>query len=113
MTQRATISVSVHYHLKSGQREPMLVEIKGFLNQCAKEPEFNMTIVHEAPERANELVFYELWKGTRADFDAIQGRKPYRKAYIENVKQYLEKVDIEWNAPILEWGTNLMGLNRS
>src|SRR5882724_4445794 len=113
MTQRATISVSVHYHLKSGQREPMLVEIKGFLNQCAKEPEFIMTIVHEPPERANQLVFYELWKGTRADFDAIQGQKPYRKAYIESVKQYLEKVDIEWNAPILEWGTSLTGLNRS
>jgi hypothetical protein len=71
-----------------------------------------MTIVHEAPERANELVFYELWKGTRADFEAVQSLKPYRKAYIENIKPYLEKVDIEWNEPILEWGTNLMGLSR-
>ncbi len=43
-------------------------------------------------------MFYELWKGTRADFDAIQGPKPYRKAYIENVKQFLEKVEVEWNS---------------
>jgi hypothetical protein len=53
------------------------------------------------------------WKGTRADFDAIQGLKPYRKAYMENVKQFLEKVDVEWNSPILEWGTNLTGRNQS
>jgi len=55
-------------------------------------------------------VFYELWGGTRADFDAIQGPKPYRKAYMENVKPFLEKADVEWNSPILEWGTNLTGL---
>src|SRR5258708_7705426 len=26
---------------------------------------------------------------------------------------YLEKVDVEWNTPILEWGTNLTGLRNS
>jgi hypothetical protein len=45
------------------------------------------------------------------EFDAIQGPKPYRKAYLENVKKFLEKVDVEWNTPILEWGTNLTGLS--
>jgi len=58
-------------------------------------------------------VFYELWKGTRADFDAIQAPKPYRKAYLENVKQFLELVDVEFHSPILEWGTNLTGLNQT
>lgn len=52
-------------------------------------------------------MLYELWKGTRAEFDATQGTKPYRKAYIENTKKFLDKVDVEWNLPILEWGTNL------
>ena len=77
---------------------------------CAQEPEFITGIVHQTPERPNEFVFYELWGGTRADFDAIQGPKPYRKAYMENVKPFLEKADVEWNSPILEWGTNLTGL---
>ncbi len=72
-----------------------------------------MAIIHETPERLNEFVFYELWKGTRAEFDATQGTKPYRKAYIENTKRFLEKVGVEWNSPILEWGTNLTGLNQS
>jgi quinol monooxygenase YgiN len=113
MTQRATTSLSLHYQVKPGQREQVLVEIKGMLDRCAKEPEFIMAIIHETPERPNEFVFYELWKGTRAEFDATQGTKPYRKAYIENTKTFLEKVGIEWNSPILEWGTNLTGLNQS
>ncbi len=109
MTRRATTSLSLHYQVKPGQKEEVLVEIKGVLDLCAKEPEFIMAIVHETPDRPNEFVFYELWKGTRAEFDAVQGPKPY----MENVKQFLEKVDVEWHSPILEWGTNLTGLNQS
>ena len=109
----STTSLSLHYQVKPGQKEAILVEIKGILDLCAKEPEFIAAIVHETPERPNEFVFYELWRGTRAEFDATQGPKPYREAYMEKVNKFLEKVDVEWNSPILEWGTNLTGLNQS
>src|SRR5258708_38711158 len=65
MTQRATTTLSLHYHVKPGQRDAMLVEIKGILDRCAREPEFITGIVHETPERPNEFVLYELWKGSR------------------------------------------------
>jgi len=113
MTQRATTSLSLHYQVKSSQKEGLLVEIKVMLDRCAKEPEFIMAIVHETPERPNQLVLYELWKGTRAEFDATQGTKAYRKAYIENTKKFLDKADVEWSLPILEWGTNMTGLKQS
>ena len=113
MTQKATTSLSLHYQVKPSQKGGLLVEIKGMLDRCAQEPEFIMGILHETSERPNQLVLYELWKGTRAEFDATQGTKPYRKAYIENTKKFLDKVDVEWNLPILEWGTNLTGLNQS
>jgi len=113
MTQGATTSLSLHYQVKPNQKEGLLVEIKGMLDRCAKEPEFIMGILHETPERPKEFVLHELWKGTRAEFDATQGTKPYRKAYIENTKKFLDKVDVEWNLPILEWGTNLTGLKQS
>src|SRR4029077_14291656 len=103
MTQRETTSLSLHYQVKLSQKENLLVEIKGMLDRCAKEPEFILGILHETPERPNQLVLYELSKGTRAEFDATQGTKPYRKAYIENTKKFLDKVDVEWNLPILEW----------
>ena len=111
MQRGATTSLSLHYHVKPGQKQEALVEMQGLLDRCAHEPEFIMAIVHETPERPNELVLYELWTGTRAEFNAIQGPKPYRKAYIENVKRFIEKADVEWISPILERGTNLTGLN--
>jgi quinol monooxygenase YgiN len=107
------IVVSLHYQVKPSQKEGLLVEIKGMLDRCAKEPEFITGILHENPERPNEFVLHELWKGTRAEFDTTQGTKPYRKAYIANTKKFLDKVDVEWNSPILEWGTNLTGLKQS
>src|SRR5260370_3068075 len=113
MTARATTSLSLRYHVKPGQNKEAFAEMKGMLDRCAKEPEFIMAIIHETPERPNEFVFYELWKGTRAEFDAIQGPKPYQKAYLVNVRQFLEKPKLHWNPPILEWGTNLTGLNPS
>lgn len=113
MTQRATTSLSLHYQVKPSQKEGLLVEIKAMLDRCAKESEFIMGILHETPERPNQFVLHELWKGTRAEFDATQETKPYRKAYIESTKKFLEKVDVEWNLPILEWGANLTGLKQS
>src|SRR6266853_5170877 len=65
MTARATTSLSLHYHVKPGQNKEAFAEMKGMLDRCAKEPEFIMAIIHETPERPNEFVFYELWKGTR------------------------------------------------
>ena len=85
MTQRATTSLSLHYQIKPGQREQLLVEIKAMLDPCAKEPEFIMAIVHETPERPNQFVFYELWKerntrGVRRDpGDEALSKGLYRK----------------------------------
>ena len=38
MTQRATTALSIHYHVKPGKREAVLVEMKGVLDRCAQEP---------------------------------------------------------------------------
>src|SRR5258708_7332593 len=105
MTARATTSLSLRYHVKPGQNKEAFDEMKGMLDRCAKEPEFIMAIIHETPERPNEFVFYELWKGTPAESDGIQGPKPYGKAYLPNVRQFLEKAEVEWTSPILEGGT--------
>ena len=91
MSKTATTSLNLHYQVKPGQKEGLLVEIRGMLDCCAKEPEFLMGILHETPERPNQFVLYELCKGTRAEFDATQGAKPYRKAYIENTENFWRK----------------------
>src|SRR5580700_5411060 len=107
----ATTSLGLRYYIKDGHRDTVLSKLKGVIDLCAKEPEFINAIISESPERPNQFALQELWRGTRADFDAVQGIKPYRKAYLADVKQYLEKVDVEWNTPIAEWGSRLSDLN--
>ena len=77
MTQRATTALSLHYHIRPGQREAVLAEIKGILDRCAQEPEFITGIVHETPERPNEFVFYDPNSGPhrgRDEIDRIAGK---------------------------------------
>lgn len=107
----ATTSLGLHYHIKQGHREIVLSKLKGVIDLCAQEPEFLNAIISESAERPNQFALQELWRGTRADFDRVQSVKPYRKAYLADVKQYLEKVEVEWNTPIAEWGSRLTDLN--
>ena len=107
----ATTSLGLYYYTKDGRRDTVLSMLKGVINLCAKEPEFINAIISESPERPNQFALQELWRGTRADFDRVQGVKPYRKAYLADVKQYLEKVEVEWNTPIAEWGSRLTDLD--
>jgi quinol monooxygenase YgiN len=107
----ATTSLGGHYQIKDGHRDIVLSKLKGVIDLCAKEPEFINAVTSESPERPNQFALEELWRGARADFEAVQGLKPYRKAYLADVKPYLEKVDVEWNSPIAEWGSRLSDLN--
>ena len=107
----ATTSLSIRYLIKDGYRETVLSKLAGILDLCAKEPEFINAVISESPERPNQFSMQELWRGTRAEFDSVQGIKAYRKAYLADVKQYLENVEVEWNAPILERGSRLTDLN--
>jgi quinol monooxygenase YgiN len=107
----ATTSLGLHYYIKDGYRDTVLSKLKDVIHLCAKEPEFINAIISESPERPSQFALQELWRGTRADFDAVQGVKPYRKAYLADVKPYLENVDVEWNTPIAEWGSRLTDLN--
>lgn len=107
----ATTSLGLRYYIKDRHRDTVLSKLKGVIDLCAKEPEFINAIISESPERPNQFALQELWRGTRADFDTVQGVKPYRRTYLADVKQYLEKVEVEWNTPIAEWGSRLTDVN--
>jgi quinol monooxygenase YgiN len=106
-----TTSLGLHYYIKDGHRDTVLSKLKGVIDHCAKESEFINAIISESPEQPNQFALQEFWRGTRADFDAVQGIKAYRKAYLADVKQYLDKVEVDWNTPIAEWGSRLTDLN--
>lgn len=109
----ATTSLAIHYFIKEGQRNTVLSKLTGVIELCTNEPEFINAVISETSEMPDQLFLHELWRGTRATFDAVQGVKPYRKAYLADVKQYLEKVDVVWSTAIVELGSHLTDLSNN
>ena len=104
----ATTSLGIHYYIKDGHRDTVLSRRKGVIDLCAKEPEFINAIIFESPERPNQFTLQALWRGTRADFDAAQGVKPYRKAYPADVKQQAAQTWL-WRVAQQTMGTGQRG----
>lgn len=101
-------TLNLRYQLKPGARDAMVRELETVLGLCAQEPEFITAIIQEAPDRPEELLLFELWRGTREDFARVQGPKAYRKEYLQRSKQYVETVDAVFGEPFAEWGTALL-----
>jgi quinol monooxygenase YgiN len=78
-------------------------ELKKVLDFCAKEPEFLLAFLQESVERPNELRIFEVWKGTKEDFERVQAPKPYRRAYMEKTKAMVVSVEIEQNSVFGTW----------
>ena len=83
-------------------------ELKTILDLCNREPEFITAIIHESKEKPDEIMLFELWKGTYEEFVKVQGPKPYREAYHRNSEKLVEGVDVQWGIPVSEWGADLL-----
>jgi quinol monooxygenase YgiN len=108
MTSEAKTTLNLKYTLKPGTRDAMLAELKTVLDLCAQEPEFITAVLQETPERPDEMILFEIWRGTHEDFIRVQGPKPYRKEYLASSKQYVAAVDAIFSVPFREWGTQLL-----
>jgi quinol monooxygenase YgiN len=98
------VAFSIRYKIKPGHRKQLMPELKKILDLCAKEPEFLLALLQESVERPNELRIFEVWKGTKEDFDRVQSPKPYRRAYMEKTMAMVVSVEVEQNSVIGEWG---------
>ena len=97
------IALTIRYKIKPGYREQLMPELKKVLDFCAKEPEFLLAFLQESVERQNELRIFEVWKGTKEDFERVQAPKPYRRAYMEKTKAMVVSVEVEQNSVFGTW----------
>lgn len=104
MLSKPTCALYLHYVIKEGNEAELLGHIEEMLDECAKEADFITAVLHRTPERPREFTLYELWRGTREEFAATQGGRPYRKAYLAATKPLVENVQVTWDSPILVWG---------
>jgi hypothetical protein len=78
-----------------------LKKIKTVLDLCFKEPEFVVAILQQSKDSPDELMSFEVWKGTYEDFVRVQGPN------LKNSKKLVESVDVKWGIHFLEWGPKL------
>ena len=107
MATKKTLTLSLRYKLKAGTKDAWLKEINTILSLCAQEPEFIAGILHESKDDPDEMMLFEIWKGTYDEFVRVQGAKAYRQSYMKNSKKFIENVDVRWGVPIDEWGSSL------
>jgi quinol monooxygenase YgiN len=97
------VAFTIRYDIKPGYREHLMPELKKILDLCAKEPEFFLAFLQESVERPNELRIFEVWKGTKEDFERVQAPKPYRRTYMEKTKAMVVSVEVVQNSVIGKW----------
>jgi quinol monooxygenase YgiN len=71
------------------------------------EDAFVSTIAHVSTDHPDEIILYELWRGTKEDFIAQQLTREYRKRYMDVRDSMLDGFSAEWLEPVNEWGSSL------
>jgi quinol monooxygenase YgiN len=67
--------------------ERLMMEV---VERQTAEPTFIGTSVHRDPDDPTHFVLYEVWRD-REDFETVQKKKPYRRAYEESLERLLER----------------------
>ena len=101
-------TLALQFKVKPGLKLALLAELHAILDRCAREPEFVTALLHDNPERPDEIFVYEIWRGTPAEFQRVQGPKPYRVAYLRQSRPLVERVEVAFLTPVREWGTRLL-----
>ena len=90
-------ALSLRFTVQPGRREALLAELAKILDLCAREPEFVAGYLHESADCPYEIRLFEIWRGTRADFERVQGPKPYRQEYLRNSRALVAAVEVDWS----------------
>lgn len=93
-----------------GKRDAFRDHLFALVEAMAGEEDFVNTIVHDDLDAANELVLYEIWRGTREEWNERQPPKAYRKAYEAGLDDLLSDRTVTWLRPVAEWGSSLTGM---
>lgn len=101
------IVLIVRFMPHEGKREEFRSHLYTLVEAMADEEDFVNTIVHDDLEATNELVLYEIWRGTREQWEALQPPKAYRKAYEAGLDALLADRTVTWLKPVAEWGSRL------
>ncbi|KOV53273.1 hypothetical protein ADL00_34615 [Streptomyces sp. AS58] len=99
--------ILARFKMKSGCKEEFLRLLQPVLEGVAKDPACACVVVHDNPEDAQEIILYEIWKGTVEEFLRVELAKPYRVEYMARMPELIVEKTVEWLAPLSEWASDL------
>lgn len=103
--------IYARFRLRPGARDTYLALLETVLKGIEGDPWCKTIIVQADEQDPDTIILYEIWAGTRADFERRELGKPYRAEYMRVLPTLLrEPVHVEWWAPISEWCSDLTGV---
>jgi quinol monooxygenase YgiN len=103
----AHIALIVRFRCRPGKKEALRKSICSVIDVMAREADFVNALLHESLDDPDQLVVYEIWKGTRESWLRYQLPRPYRQEYERNVAELLESRTVDWLVPVAEWESTL------
>ncbi len=86
--------------LKPGKKSEFMERLRDVEGVMRAEPNFINAIIHDNVENVDEVVVYEIWKGTRESWLAEEYPRPYRKPYEDALAQLIVERSVAWLKPI-------------
>lgn len=100
--------IYARFRLVAGARDSYLALLEPVLKGIEGDPWCKSIVVQAAEEDPDTVILYEVWQGSRADFERRELVKPYRADYMRGLPALLrEPVHVEWWHPLAEWCSEL------
>jgi quinol monooxygenase YgiN len=104
----ANVVLYVRFHTKPGKKEAFRAHLYRTIEAMQVEPAFVNTIVHDVLDAPDDIVLYEIWRGSRERWLGEELNRPYRAEYEAGLPALIEQRIVEWLQPAREWGSLLL-----
>lgn len=101
------VALNIRFKVKPGKKDMFRDALFSVVNVMSNEPAFVYAIISDDTDNPDDLVIYEIWRGTKESWLQEEFSKPYRKEYEDVLGDLLEERIVSFLAPISEWGSTV------
>ncbi|GGH50565.1 hypothetical protein GCM10008014_15760 [Paenibacillus silvae] len=100
-TNNNQIILNIRFKIKPGKKDSFRESLFSMISNFKSEPSFVSAIV------SDDLVIYEIWRGTKESWIQHELNKPYRAEYEDSLTKLIDDRIVSWLEPVGEWGSRL------
>ncbi|MBB6023796.1 quinol monooxygenase YgiN [Paenibacillus sp. JGP012] len=106
-TNNNQIILNIRFKIKPGKKESFRESLFSMISNFKSEPSFVSAIVSDDLDHPDDLVIYEIWRGTKESWIQHELNKPYRAEYEDSLTKLIDDRIVSWLEPVGEWGSRL------